>query len=531
MKALIEQLKAARAVSTPLIMITSPDQPGIAQEITEKLNGDTPVVSWDRAAGLAPRNKQGIQALKALIENAKTAGVIDSEFSLKDLAPASTGAASAMRFAKYLPKHSVLIAFSLDRFLKSEEEGSTVQAILNLRDLFKSDNRTLIGLSPSFVFPSEIQHDVILLDDPLPTNEGYTRVVNELYDAAGLKAPKKEDTEKITRAVRGLSAFESEQVLSMSLALNQGKCIDLESAWDLKRAAVSKVAGLTMTLTGPSLDDLFGLDNVVKQLGRLFQGPNPPELVVRVDEIDKSMAGLGSRGGPGDNTGISQDLNQQFLVNMEDNGWDGAILVGIRGSGKTVLTQSIGAKFSVPTISMDTGAMKAAGGGIVGTSEHAFREAFRTFKSIGGSRVLVLATCNKLDVLPPELMRRFKLGIFYFDLPSKQERDSLWPVYLKKYGLDLKSERPNDEGWTGAEIRNCCELAFKMNVPVKEVGEESIVPVTQSDPQSVLDLRQMAHDRFKSASKPGRYLMPSETSGEGTTFAAPTVRKLNLGGQ
>jgi thioredoxin reductase len=62
----------------------------------------------------------------------------------------------------------------------------------------------------------------------------------------------------------------------------------------------------------------------------------------------------------GDNTGVTQYQHQQFLTQLEDNGWIGAILVGIRGSGKTILTQSIGVAHGAPTIAMDTGAMKAS---------------------------------------------------------------------------------------------------------------------------------------------------------------------------
>jgi hypothetical protein len=253
-----------------------------------------------------------------------------------------------------------------------------------------------------------------------------------------------------------------------------------------------------MTLDGPDLADLRGLDNITLALNDLWDGPEPPELVVRIDEIDKTMAGLA-----GDSTGVTQDLNKNFLTNMEDYGWIGAILVGLRGSGKTVLTESIGVAHNVPTIALDAGAMK---GKHVGESEQAFRDAFRTIKSIGGSRVLVLATCNKLEVMPPELLRRFKMGIFYFDLLTKEERASLWPVYLKKYAHNLQSKLPDDEGWTGAEIRNCCEMAYKRNKTVFEIGATSIVPVTKSDKAGVESLRNQAETMaFLSASREGAY--------------------------
>jgi SpoVK/Ycf46/Vps4 family AAA+-type ATPase len=215
-----------------------------------------------------------------------------------------------------------------------------------------------------------------------------------------------------------------------------------------------------------------------------------------------------------------------FLTEMEGNNWIGYILVGLRGTGKTVLTESIGKAHGVPTISMDTGKMMK---GIVGESQRAFREAFRTIKSIGGNRVIVFATANRLDVLPPELLRRFKLGIVFFDLPTNEERASLWPVYLKKYGHDLKSEQPNDEGWTGSDIRNCCEIAYLTRKKIKQVGESRIVAVSKYDPESVKLARQQAHNRFLSASYPGAYQNPAVIN-EPTMVGTPTSRKLSLGG-
>jgi len=505
MKSLIDSLKAAKRVSTPLIAVTTPDQPALAQTIAESLNGGLPVVSWDRGNGYMALNKTAEVVLQELADSL--------DMDADEIKTATSDPVAAIRTASKLgqvegqaEKEVVLIAHSFNRFLHdSQVQNELVQLVLNTRDTFKAQGNMLIMLSPDFTFPDEIVHDVILLDDPLPEHEGYATIVRELHDSADLSKPDDEYLKKVTRSVRGLSAFEAEQVLAMSLALNPDAGeIDLAHAWDLKQKAVSKVKGLTMTLDGPDLKDLRGLDQVTGMLNDLWAGPEPPELVVRIDEIDKALAGLGSGGGAGDNTGVTQDLHEQFLTNMEGNEWNGAILVGIRGSGKTVLTESIGAHHNVPTIVMDTGSMK---GKHVGESEQAFREAFRTIKSIGGKNVLVLATCNKLDVLPPELLRRFKLQIWYFDLLTDEERSSLWPVYLKKYGHPLDSPLPDDTGWTGAEIRNACEIAYKLNKPVKEVGESYIVPVTKSAPDSVRSLRKQADGTFLSASYPGTYEM------------------------
>lgn len=509
MKTLIDQLKAARDCATPLLAITTPDQPAVAHAIAQALNGDNPVVSWDRTNGFLPRNKKGKEALINLCQEAE----IDQDM----IQVITSEAHVAMRHAARLAPHTVLIAFSFDRFFREEQTGQTIQAVLNLRDLFKGDQRTLIMLAPDFNLPVEIQHDVIMLDDPLPEDEGYGTIIKDLYEGAGLKKPAPEIVNGGTRAVRGLSAFEAEQVLAMAIAGTGMKHLDLTSAWKLKQGAVGKVRGLTMTLDGPDLSDLRGLDNAVETLNALWNGPEPPELVMRVDEFDKAFDNLK---GAGDNTGITQDFHQQFLVNMEDNGWLGALLFGVRGGGKTVLSQAIGKAHGVPTIAWDMGQMKQSH---VGESESNIRDAFRTVKSIGGSRVLVLATCNKMDVFPAELLRRFKLGVVYFDLLTKEERDALWPIYLKKYGLKLDAKRPNDEGWTGAEIRNCCELAYKLRKDILEVGTYMIVPATKSDPEGIKRLRDQAENRYVSASYKGTYHKPSVEVAPG-----PTARGLNF---
>jgi SpoVK/Ycf46/Vps4 family AAA+-type ATPase len=79
--------------------------------------------------------------------------------------------------------------------------------------------------------------------------------------------------------------------------------------------------------------------------------------------------------------------------------------------------------------------------------------------------------------LPPELRRRVTLGTFFFDLPTAEEREAIWKIYLKKWSLD-DGDRPNDEGWTGAEIRECCRKAWRLRLTLKE-SAEYVVPVSR----------------------------------------------------
>jgi SpoVK/Ycf46/Vps4 family AAA+-type ATPase len=228
------------------------------------------------------------------------------------------------------------------------------------------------------------------------------------------------------------------------------------------------------------------------------------------------MAGAGGAGGPADNTGVSQDAHMQLLTAMEDNGWTGSIIPGVPGTGKTLFAKSIGKAHGVPLIKVDLGGMKKEH---VGSSEQRIREALRTVKSIGDGRVVVLATCNRIEALSPEFRRRFRMPTFYFDTPTVDEGAVLWRHYLDVYGvgptLGAAELAARFVGWTGAEVRNACELAHNLGMPVIEAASY-IVPLVVSAPESIETLRKQADGRWLSASTGKLYRKTSDEPGQRT---------------
>jgi SpoVK/Ycf46/Vps4 family AAA+-type ATPase len=113
----------------------------------------------------------------------------------------------------------------------------------------------------------------------------------------------------------------------------------------------------------------------------------------------------------------------------------------------------------------------------VGASGERLRSALKVVDAVTNGRSLWIATCNSIGALPPELRRRFTLGTFFFDLPSPDERAAIWKIYTDKYGVS--GELPDDDGWTGAEIKECCRKAHRLKLTLKE-SAEYIVPVSGS---------------------------------------------------
>ena len=84
---------------------------------------------------------------------------------------------------------------------------------------------------------------------------------------------------------------------------------------------------------------------------------------------------------------------------------------------------------------------------------------FLTWLNDHQSDVFTICTCNDISKLPPEFSRAERFdGCFFLDLPSKEQRQRIWDIYLRLFDLDADQARPNDQQWTGAEIRACCRL-------------------------------------------------------------------------
>ena len=128
------------------------------------------------------------------------------------------------------------------------------------------------------------------------------------------------------------------------------------------------------------------------------------------------------------------------------------------------------------------------------------------------SDVYLVATCNDISRLPPEFSRAERFdGIFFLNLPGQSEREAIWTLYTEQFGLDPAQRRPQDEQWTGAEIRACCRLAALLDLPLVQAAQ-NVVPVAVTASESVERLRTWASGRCLSADTPGIYR--SETTGK-----------------
>lgn len=516
----IDQLKAARRVSVPLVAVSAPDSAETVAKIREAFenpgNGGVlpapiPLVRWDSMNGLTALNSAGRAALEVAIgskDEAEWPGLTANPGAALAVMAALPG---ELRTEKKLSQRGTIVfMYNAQRFIEDRvgtQNAQVLQGVWNLRDAYKADRRMLVMLGPAFTFPVELANDVIMFDEPYPDSVELGAIVRAQATAADVTLM---DTgiADATDALLGLSAFTAEQITAMSLTPDG---IDVDALWRRKIQVVDQTPGLKVDSGSESFDDVRGLENFREFGLKLIQSKRSPTLYVRLDEIEKSFGGLGAAGGPGDNTGVTQDRLGVLLKEMEDNNWTGLIALGHAGCGKSLVTKALantGTKLTgrrVLSVALDLG---ATAGGIVGESERKIRTAMKVVKSLAaGGRVCFVATCNGLDVLPPALKRRFKLGTWMFDLPDAEEKAGMWDLNLKKFDIAKPQARPDDTDWTGADIRNVCEVADTLECSLEKACQYTTF-IAKSDPEAVAQLRRFADGKYVSASRPGTYKAP-----------------------
>jgi hypothetical protein len=487
---LITEMYQARSRGVPFLAINTQNQPKVIKTLAddESINYDKktgeaiPVLRWDVIRGIGGVNDAGRQAVSRLGDKTKL--------------NATKNPVAALTMLEKVQKRSLIFLINVHRFIG---DPAVSTGICNLRDPFKGAGSSLCLLGPGFDLPAELVTDVVTLEDPLPSDEQLREVVSLVHKTAKMDEPSEDEAGQMVMAMRGLSSFGAEQQAFMSLVANgEGAKVDLDSLWSRKITAVNSIKGLNMEMKPKSRDDIRGLDFILNFFDKRFKKHKSP--ILHIDEIDKVMAGTGYGRSAGDSSGVASDYLGKLLEAMEDWNWNGIIPVGHPGCGKSHLCKLIAGIHGVPYVRWDMNAMK---GKFVGDSEAACRLVLDTIRKLGTP--FVLATCNSMDSLPPALRRRFKAGTYFFDLPTAEERADIWTLYLGKFNLtDDPATITWDQDWTGAEIRNCCEVASDLDITVAE-ARDYITPIAIADRDSIDNLRDLAHGRFLDAANGGFY--------------------------
>ncbi len=389
---------------------------------------------------------------------------------------------------------SILVLRNFHRFLNNVE---VLQALDSAVAAGKTARTFVVVLAPVVQIPVELERAFVVIEHDLPGREQLERIARgvatepgELPDGDGLAA--------VLDAAAGLTRVEAENAFSLSLVRHDRIAPDV--LWQLKAQALKKSGLLTLHRGGETFADLGGLDALKSFCTRALRPGRRADVRAR-----------------------------------------GVLLLGPPGTGKSAIAKALGRETGRPTLFLDVGALM---GSLVGQTEERTRQSLRIAdamapcvllideleKALGGvagagdggvsarmfgslltylsdheSDVFVVAAANDISRLPPELSRAERFdGVFFLDLPSPREREQIWQMYVRRFGLEPGRHLPDSRDWTGAEIRSCCRLAALLDVPLAEAAT-NIVPVAVTAGEAVEKLRQWASGRCLAADRAGVY--------------------------
>jgi len=382
---------------------------------------------------------------------------------------------------------SIIFVQDFHLYLKSPEVW---RRILNEIDTYKEHANVLVIVSPVVEIPNEINRYVTIVDFNLPERAELEEILNSVCHDMDIDVPTGNEKEEIINCGLGLTSFEFEN--SLCLAISTRKTMT-ETVHNQKEQLIRKNATLSITKSNGGFEGIAGLDNL--------------------KAFTKKMAtARGKKKGRG------------------------VLLLGVPGGGKSEFAKRLGKETGRITIGLDFGNLM---GGIVGETEQKTRDALKiidamepcilfideiekglagtsgyngdsgTSKRQGGmflkwlndheSDVYVVATSNSIKDLLPEFLRAERWdGIFFVDLPTEEERNTILDLYKTAYEIE-DTDSPNIENWTGAEIKSLCRLASSMEISLAEAAKY-VCPIYKTMEEKIDALRQFAKDRAIPAS-------------------------------
>jgi SpoVK/Ycf46/Vps4 family AAA+-type ATPase len=369
---------------------------------------------------------------------------------------------SLLKNGNDLHRHWLIIKDANEFF----KDGQTKMPVISLlkeiaRKIRNGVDATVIIVSSEVHIPPDLEKLITVLEVDLPDEKEISGVVSKFLEENGIPTVNAGLLEDMSLAFKGLSESEIEDLLRLAVA-EDGELTTkaLKLILDQKQQMIMKAGVLEMVLLKESVEDIGGLENLkewLKYKEKVFKN------IKRAKEFGVAIP-------------------------------KGVLIAGLPGCGKSLTAKAAGKLFDVPLLRLDMGRLM---GRYVGESEENMRKAIRLADAIspcvlwvdelekafagisgGGSEVttrlfgtfltwmqektspvFVVATANKINDLPPELLRKGRFDeIFYVDFPNEAERKKIFEIHIRKRreqdlkNIDLDALAAQTADYAGADI-------------------------------------------------------------------------------
>ena len=379
----------------------------------------------------------------------------------KSSQPNTTRATGAIGFIAEIDGPGVFVFHDVGHVL---EDQITLRAIKE-RTLEATPAHTLVLTGAAISVPDELRGLALLWALEPPSDAEVQRLVTETMEELRTRHFAKielteERAHELADSLRGLSLPEAQRLI-LRAALDDGRLDagDLPSIREAKTELLAEDGVLSLVPTQEGgLDHVGGLANLKEWLALRGRGFSPAAKSYGLDAPR------------------------------------GVLLIGVPGCGKSLVAKTLARTWGMPLVALDAGAIF---GSFVGESEARLRRALSAIESmapvvvwvdeiekgfaasasardggvsqrvLGGflrwlqerhGDVFLVATCNDVESLPPELLRRGRFDqTFFVDLPGPVERQAILRLHLARRqrdpdSFDLAPLVTLTDGYSGAEL-------------------------------------------------------------------------------
>lgn len=425
----------------------------------------------------------------------------------------SLNMASALDHAERFRQPAIFVFKDLHTYL---HEARVVRRVLDVKANFEGRDRCLIMLGANMELPPAIRQVAAEFVMPLPKEDELRKLAWRVLHDFSPSQPvsmglDRSELDQLIDTLKGMTLLQAERALCRAVADDLALTADdLPGVLEAKREVLQEQGVLEYVPVDISMSELGGLANLKDWLGKRRNA-------------------------------LGEEAKEFGLPPPR-----GVVLLGVQGCGKSLAAKAVAADWELPLLRMEAGRIYDK---FIGESDKKLEQALRAAEhmapcimwideiekafafsgsadSDGGlsqrifgrllswlqekqTAVFVVATCNDVQSLPPELMRKGRFDeIFFIDLPDAAERKQIFEVHISKRNREpaffhLDALVAASEGFSGAEIEQAVVAALYTAFAAKaELDTETLLselastkPLSVTRAESVTALRTWADGR------------------------------------
>ena len=488
--AALSRLRKGLLSGYPIFYLQGEEEPRMAGLLAglsrQHYGDDRPLVRWSAARGFHDADGQG-------------EAITDPLEALRHVLAAGRQAFYLMHDLPALMKDEPRLARAL-RDLYQQLPGREVYLFLSYVDL---------------VLPAELKKEVFLVPLGIPSEPEILDHLDAIAEASGMAG--RLDADWRHRCAAGMRGLSLDEIGHLMQRLIREDKLDLDQAIpeiiEEKSYALLKEGCLQFVAKTVRLDQVGGLDNLKEWV---------------------------------------QSRKSLFTRQAFESGLPlptGILFMGVSGCGKSMAAKVVAGAWDLPLVRLD---MNLVLSGAYGAPEYAFDHALRVAESIaplvlwidemensfgydlqgnGGNNnifasfltwmqekpatVFVVATANRIEKLPAEVIRKGRFDqLFFLDLPGEEERKAILRIHIRAFGGDPEIFNLNllaavTKNWSGAEIEQAIKAArirgYQEGRPFTEQdvvwNTARMVPLSRTMEEQIKQLRLWSVNRATPASK------------------------------